>query len=94
LACYLLHAGFLLGLLFNAEDGGDMFLRDVVPLYYTAARPAVGPTQPLIQWVPANLSPEVKQPTREADDLLSFTAEVKNDGAIYPLPQTRSWRCA
>jgi hypothetical protein len=25
--CYLLHAGFLLGLFFNSEDGGDFFLR-------------------------------------------------------------------
>jgi hypothetical protein len=28
-ACCLLHAGFLLGLLFNPEDEGDMFLRNV-----------------------------------------------------------------
>jgi hypothetical protein len=27
-ACCLLHAGYLLGLLFNTEDGGDMFLRN------------------------------------------------------------------
>jgi hypothetical protein len=26
---YLLHAGFLLGLFFNPEDGGDMFLQNV-----------------------------------------------------------------
>jgi hypothetical protein len=28
-ACYLLHAGFLLGLFFDSEDGGDMFFRNV-----------------------------------------------------------------
>jgi hypothetical protein len=28
-AYYLLHAGFFLGLFFDPEDGGDMFLRNV-----------------------------------------------------------------
>jgi hypothetical protein len=28
-ACYPLHAGFLLGIFFDPEDGGDMFLRNV-----------------------------------------------------------------
>jgi hypothetical protein len=28
-ACYLLHAGFLLGSFFNPEDEGNMFLRNV-----------------------------------------------------------------
>jgi hypothetical protein len=28
-ACFLIHAGFLLGLVFSHEDGGDMFLRNV-----------------------------------------------------------------
>jgi hypothetical protein len=27
--CYLFHAGFLLGLLFDLEDGGDILLRNV-----------------------------------------------------------------
>jgi hypothetical protein len=29
IVCYLLHAGFLLDLFFNSEDGGDMFLRNI-----------------------------------------------------------------
>jgi hypothetical protein len=28
-SCYLLPAGFLLGLFFDLEDGGDMFLQNV-----------------------------------------------------------------
>jgi hypothetical protein len=28
-ACYLLHAGFLLDLFFDPEDGGNMFPRNV-----------------------------------------------------------------
>jgi hypothetical protein len=27
--CYLLHAGFLLSLFFDPEDGGEIFLRNV-----------------------------------------------------------------
>jgi hypothetical protein len=28
-ACYLLHAGFFLGLFFNPEDGSNIFLKNV-----------------------------------------------------------------
>jgi hypothetical protein len=38
--------------------------------------------------------PEVKQPAREADHSPPSSAEVKNDGAIPPLPHTSSWRGA
>jgi hypothetical protein len=27
--CYLLHVGFLLGLFYDTEDGGEMFFRNV-----------------------------------------------------------------
>jgi hypothetical protein len=40
-ACYLLHAGFLLGLLFDPEDGGTIFLRNIgwLSVDYTALYP-------------------------------------------------------
>jgi hypothetical protein len=28
-ACYLLHAGYLLGLFFDPEDGSDMLLQNI-----------------------------------------------------------------
>jgi hypothetical protein len=41
LACCLIHAGFLLVLFFDPEDGGDMFLRiiDYLSTDYTALYP-------------------------------------------------------
>jgi hypothetical protein len=53
-----------------------------------ASRPAPGPTQPHIQWVPGGggISPEVKRPGREADHSPPSSAEVKSGGAIPPLP--------
>jgi hypothetical protein len=42
-----------------------------------SSRPALGPTQPPIQWVPRVLSPGVKQLEREADHSPSTSAEVK-----------------
>jgi hypothetical protein len=58
------------------------------------SRPAVGPTQPPIQWVPVAPSPWVKLQRREADNSPPSSAEVKNGGSIPPLPHTSSRRSA
>jgi hypothetical protein len=48
---------------------------------FTASKPALGPTQLPIKWVPGALSPRVKRPGREADR--SSSADVKNGGTIH-----------
>jgi hypothetical protein len=51
-------------------------------LFSLMFRPALGPTQPSIQWVTGNVSPEVKRLGSEADHSPPSSAQVKNDGAI------------
>jgi hypothetical protein len=52
-------------------------------LLTTASRPALGPTQPPIQWVPGALSLGVKRPGREADHSPPYSAEVKECVELY-----------
>jgi hypothetical protein len=47
-------------------------------LFTTASRPALGPIQPPVQWVPGALSLGVKQPSSETDHSPPSSAEVKN----------------
>jgi hypothetical protein len=61
-------------------------------LITTASRPALGTTQPPIQWVSGALSPGVKQLKREAYHSPSSSAQVKK--RIPPLPHTSSWHSA
>jgi hypothetical protein len=42
-----------------------------------SSRPALGPTQPPIQWVPRALSPEIQRLGREVDHSPPTSAEVK-----------------
>jgi hypothetical protein len=56
-------------------------------LFSMASRPALGPTQPPIQWVRG-----VKRPGHEADHSLPTSAEVKKMWIYNPLPHTSSWR--
>jgi hypothetical protein len=63
-------------------------------LFSTSSRPALGSTQPPIQWVSGPLSPGAKRQGREADHSPPSSAEVKKIGSIHPLPLTASWRSA
>jgi hypothetical protein len=46
-------------------------------IFSTSSRPALGPTQPLIKWVPGALSPGLNRPGSEADHSPSTSAEVR-----------------
>jgi hypothetical protein len=50
------------------------------------SRLALGPTQPPSLWILGADSPEVKQQGLETDHSPPSSAEVKNSGAILPLP--------
>jgi hypothetical protein len=63
-------------------------------IFSTSSRPALGPTQPPIQWLPAALSPGVKRPGREADDSPQLVPRSRKYGSIHPLLQKPSWRSA
>jgi hypothetical protein len=56
-------------------------------LFATAFRPALGPTQPPVQWVPGALSPGVKRPGREANQSPPSSVEVKNAWRYTSTPQ-------
>jgi hypothetical protein len=53
----------------------------------TLSRPALGPTQPPIQWVPAVFSPGTKRPGREAEHSPPTTAEDKKTWIYTYTPQ-------
>jgi hypothetical protein len=57
----------------------------------SVSRPALGPTQPSVQWVPGVVSPGSKtRPVSEADYSPPSSAEVVSGSYIYPLPPNAS----
>jgi hypothetical protein len=74
---------------FETRQGLGVFI------FTTASRPAPGPTQPPIQWVPGALSLGVKRLGSEADHSPPFSAETKEWVELYiHSPNTPSWRGA
>jgi hypothetical protein len=63
-------------------------------LLSTASRPNLSPKQPPIQLILGAISTRVKWPELEADPSHPSSAEVKNAGAIPPLPHMSSWHSA
>jgi hypothetical protein len=63
-------------------------------LFSTKFRPALGSTQPPIQWEPEDLLRVVKWQEREADHWRPSSDDVKTGEAIFPLPYKSSWRSA
>jgi hypothetical protein len=61
-------------------------------LFTTAPGPALGPTQPPIQWVPAALSQGVKRPCRKADHSSRLAPRLRMREATPPFPHTSLWR--
>jgi hypothetical protein len=66
---------------FESRQGLGIFL------FTTASRPALGTTQPPIQWVPGALFLGVKRPRHEADHSPPSSAENKNAWSYISTPQ-------
>jgi hypothetical protein len=66
--------------IFDSQQEQEIFL------YSITSRLALGLIQPPVQRVLGALSPEIKQLVYEAVHLPPSSAEVKNGGAIPPLP--------
>jgi hypothetical protein len=60
-------------------------------LFSTLSIPVLAPTQPHIQWVPGVVFQREKWQGHEAGHSPPTSANVKNGGAIPPLPHASSW---
>jgi hypothetical protein len=74
-----------------ATDYGQ---EDLVSLPGSVKTVSLGPNYPLVRWVPGALFPEVTGQECEADHSSPSSGEVKNCGAIRPLPHLFSWNSA
>jgi hypothetical protein len=80
--------------LWVGQPGFDPGEAEDIHISSTMSRPALGFVEPSIPWVPGELQPGVKRQGRDADHSPPSSAEVKNGGALTPLPHTSSGRGA
>jgi hypothetical protein len=67
------------------QPGFDPRQRKEISLFSTGSRPAPGPNQSPMRWVPKVFHPGIKWPCCEADHSPPSCIEVNNGGAIPPL---------
>jgi hypothetical protein len=81
-----LNRGGAVGIAIATGDGpdgqGSIPGKGIIFLFSTASKSALAP----LQWVLGAIFPKVKEPRLKAEHLPSSSAEVKNVGAIPPLP--------
>jgi hypothetical protein len=58
----------------------------IIYSYPTTSRPALGSTQPRVQWVAGALSPKLKRPGLQVNHSPLSCAEANDSGATSPLP--------
>jgi hypothetical protein len=63
-------------------------------LFTRMLRPALGTTQPSMQWVPGCFPQGVKWPEHETDHSPPRNAEIKMHGSTSPVPHISSWHSA
>jgi hypothetical protein len=71
---------------YKLDDQGLISIRGKVFLSYITSRLGLGPAQPPVQWILEAVFLGVKQLGCKADHSPPRSAEVKNDGAVCPLP--------
>jgi hypothetical protein len=70
--------GIVIGYGLDNRGGRSSSPGRIKDFLFTSSRPALGSTQPPIQWVPEALSTGVKRPGREADRSSPASAEIMN----------------